>query len=326
MDYDSWLWGKKSPFCSLARHMIAVGACVLEYLSAASCRGILSLISKWADLPESDTLSVAAYVSALHDIGKAHPSFQKNEDDEGLMIHVENFRHERYGAKRLAFLWQKQGWSRSTSEFYAAVVGIHHQGKGDCQPRIPVPAKYEEIQRSIEMRMRALFRPFKMPPEVRNADALGVLLSAVLIICDWVASSERFGAETLPDAGDKEMLTQLRGKSRVMLKEYGLISDESAAYPRKHEFSALWPAITASGMRPLQKACEGAGLGKAQLTIIEAPMGRAKRKPRCIWLVCNARRLKSGAFTWLCQLQRPATRCLNAFTPCSTPTGRVQYG
>lgn len=275
MDYDSWLWGKQSPPCSLSRHMIAVGACTWEYLSAASNQGILALLSRWMGLPECEAIRLFSYIAALHDVGKAHPSFQKNADDVGLMTYIHNFRHEIYGAERLASLWREQGWDH-TADFYSAVVSIHHQGKGDCQRRLSVSAKYEEIQRDMERRMKSLFRPVGKPPEAQNADALGVLLSAVLILCDWVASSEKFGAETPPDARDEDMLTQMRARSRVMLKEYGLISDSGAAYPRMREFSALWPAIPASGMRPLQRACEQAGFGKARLTIIEAPMGEGK--------------------------------------------------
>ena len=52
MDYDQWLWGKSAPFCSLSRHMIAVGACVMEYLGAESSKGIVMRLSEWMGLGE----------------------------------------------------------------------------------------------------------------------------------------------------------------------------------------------------------------------------------------------------------------------------------
>ena len=279
MDYDLWLWGKQSPYCSLSRHMIAVGACVYEYLSAVSNKGILALMSRWIGLPECEAIGLFSYIASLHDIGKVHPSFQRNPDSPQNMFSVPNYRHEQCGAELLKTKWKNIGWGREVADFYAAVIEIHHQGKGQCNVRLAVhalPGEYASIQNDLEKRMSRLFLPAVTPPAVENADALGVLLSAVLILCDWVASSERFGAETLPNACDEEMLTQMRARSRIMLKEYGLITDDGVAYPRMHEFSSLWPAIPPSSMRPLQKACEQAGYGKAQLTIIEAPMGEGK--------------------------------------------------
>lgn len=275
MDYDSWLWGKRSPFCSLTRHMIAVGACVSEYLRSDSSKGILIEISRWMDMPENEAIALFSYVAALHDIGKAHPGFQKNPDDP-YTLPIQNFRHEQYGAERLSSLWREIGWDKRAADFYAAIIGIHHQGKGSHN-RLPcLPDKYDEIQRDIEHRMRVLFNISALPHKPLRADALGVLLSAVLIIGDWVASSERFAAETFPEGNDAEIYETSCRKSRCVLKEYGLISDQSDAYPHCHAFSSLWPNIPAGSMRPLQKSCEQIGSKKSQLTIIEAPMGEGK--------------------------------------------------
>ena len=276
MDYDLWLWGKSTPFCSLTRHMIAVGACVYEYLSAASNKGVLRQISRWMGMPDDEAIALFSYVSSMHDIGKAHPGFQKNPNDLVYTMPVQNFRHERYGAERLDLMWREMGWDRRIAGFYAAIVGIHHQGKGIHSERVFVPNEYDNIQRDIEHRMRMLFQPCDTPPKMQNADALGVLLSAVLIICDWVASSKQFAAESLPLGNDSDILEKLRERSRIMLRKYGLISDASAAFPRMRAFSELWPTISVNSMRPLQRTCEQVSSRKAQLTIIEAPMGEGK--------------------------------------------------
>lgn len=276
MYYDSWLWGKSSPFCSLTKHMIAVGACVMEYLVAPSNRGLLSFISRWTGLNEQEAVPTISYVAALHDIGKAHPSFQKNRENDTDTVWIRNFRHERYGADRIAALWREYRWDRRTAAFYAAIIGIHHQGKGDCNTRMPIPTEYDDIQKDIERRMRCLFHPVEIPPRVQNADASGVLISAILILCDWVASSEGFAAETVPDSDDETLLKAMCLRSQTMLRDYGLISENRIAYPCKHTFSALWEAIPPDGMRPLQKSCEQEGLADAKLTIIEAPMGEGK--------------------------------------------------
>ena len=129
MTYDHWLWGKSEPVCSLRQHMIAVGACVTEYLLAPSMQMLLHRISEWLCMPESEAVNLMADVSSLHDIGKAHPSFQNypGDDDEGWRI--QNYRHEQFGAEVLRRQWIARGWNRHGVRFLAALVRLHHQGR-----------------------------------------------------------------------------------------------------------------------------------------------------------------------------------------------------
>lgn len=276
MDYDRWLWGKREPFCSLSRHMIAVGACVMEYLGAPSSKGILIRLREWMNMDEISVLNMVGYVASLHDLGKAHPSFQPFSADEKEAPVITNFRHEQYGAMVLKALWKERGWDTLTRDFFSAVVRIHHQGKGSCDIHGSVSERWLKIHVSLEKRMRLLFAPREPVPTPNNLDALGVLLTAVLIIGDWVASSEGFGAEGLPELDDRPLLAMLRKRARDVLARYGLITDEESAFPGADEFAAMFPEISFEGMRPLQRVCEQAGERKAALTIIEAPMGEGK--------------------------------------------------
>lgn len=276
MDYDQWLWGKSEPFCSLSRHMMAVGACVMEYLGAASSKGILMRLSEWMGLSDDETIHTCGYVASTHDIGKANPGFQPYPGAEEETYRVLNYRHEQYGAMRLKALWKGRGWPRRQISLLSAVIRVHHQGKGMGDSEKSVSAAWMALQDSLEARMWELFKPVDKLPAFENADALGVLLSAVLILCDWVASSVGFGAEALPELEDAELLGALRERARRVLSQYGLIDGEACAYPRKTSFSALFPAIPVHSMRPLQAACETVGDCPAMLTIIEAPMGEGK--------------------------------------------------
>ncbi|MBQ6348954.1 MAG: CRISPR-associated helicase Cas3' [Clostridia bacterium] len=276
MDYDRWLWGKSEPFCSLSRHMMAVGACVMEYLGAASSKGILMRLSEWMGLDEYETIHTFGYIASAHDIGKANPGFQPYSGVREGTYRVLNYRHEQYGATRLKTMWKSRGWPRRQISLLTAVIRVHHQGKGMGYSEKPVSAEWMALQDSLETRMWTLFKPVEKLPAFENADALGVLLSAVLILCDWVASSEGFGAEALPELEDVELLGALRVRAHQVLGQYGLIDGEACAYPRKTSFSALFPAIPIHGMRPLQAACETVGDRPAMLTIIEAPMGEGK--------------------------------------------------
>lgn len=276
MDYDQWLWGKSAPFCSLSRHMIAVGACVMEYLGAESSKGIVMRLSEWMGLGEYETIHTCSYIASTHDIGKANPGFQPYSGVSEGAYRVLNYRHEQYGAMRLKELWKRRSWSRRQISLLTAVIRVHHQGKGMGDSEKPVSAEWMALQDSLGARMWELFKPIDKLPPFENADALGVLLSAVLILCDWVASSEGFGAEALPELEDAELLSALRVRARQVLRQYGLIGGEACAYPRKPSFSAMFPAIPIHGMRPLQSACETVGDCPAMLTIIEAPMGEGK--------------------------------------------------
>ena len=276
MDYDRWLWGKREPFCSLSRHMIAVGACVMEYLSAPSSKGVLIRLREWMNMDETSVLNMVCYVASLHDLGKAHPSFQHFSTDEQEMPVITNFRHEQYGAMVLKALWKERGWDNIIRDFFSAVVRIHHQGKGSCDIHGSVSERWRKIHVSLEKRLRLLFSPMEPVPSLNNLDALGVLLTAVLIIGDWVASSEGFGAERFPESDDHALLAMLRERAHDVLTQYGLIADEESAFPGTDEFTAMFPEISVEGMRPLQRVCEQAGERKAALTIIEAPMGEGK--------------------------------------------------
>lgn len=277
MDYDRWLWGKKEPFCSLSRHMMAVGACALEYLGAPSSGGLLSRLGDWMDLSAVDALHTAAYVAAMHDIGKAHTEFQPHPGGKGERYQAGGYRHEQFGAVLLRdALWKARGWSREARSLFSAVVRVHHQGKGVCERPDREAALWTPLRVDLEKRMWALFAPPADLPTPRNRDALGVLLSAVLILCDWVASSEGFGAEQLAEAEDGALLESLRARGREALARYGLIAGETRAYPCLESFSALFPGISAGEMRPLQRTCEALGGKGAALTIIEAPMGEGK--------------------------------------------------
>lgn len=276
MKYDNWLWGKKEPFCSLSRHMIAVGACVMEYLSAPSSKGVLMRLCEWIGMEAAEAVHTFGYISSMHDIGKAHPAFQSYPDSKPDGFRDLNYRHEQYGAVALKALWQQRGWPRRQRKLLSAVVRLHHQGKGTCKTSGAIPSDWMEVQTDLEARMWRLFGPAKLLPDFENMDALGVLLSAVLILCDWVASSEGFGAEDLPDAEDPAMLDQLRIRARQVMRQYGLIDADEWAFPRMTAFSRLFPEIPDEGIRPLQKACEAVGGRYSLLTIVEAPMGEGK--------------------------------------------------
>ena len=264
----------------------------MVYLKAASSEGIRKLLSNWLGMEETETIRTAAYVFSMHDIGKAHPAFlfqveeikaewvESGYCDMTRYIPETNFRHEAYSEVVVKQYWEENGlFPKKVSEMLAAVIHLHHQGKNEDSNkkcgRIGEP--WLGIQNDLELRMRKLFCPKKIESEeqVINRDALGVLLTGLLVLSDWVASSERFGFCD-PNTDDVSCRTWALARAYEVLKAYGLISDQGEAFPRQNEFDAFWRQISRENMRPLQKACERIGGQSALLTIIEAPPGEGK--------------------------------------------------
>ncbi len=287
LEYDKHVWAKSEPYCTLSQHMIAVGACAEVYLSAKSSSEILRRLGDWLGMVEKEVVKGVAYAFALHDIGKAHPFFQYRLDGiynalKGLgFVDTRSggnpsFRHEAYGASALDSIWNenKASFPGEAQDIFNAVIRLHHQGKAQGISAKP-SRMWTEIQRDLERRIRALFGVDSIsPPSVRNADALGILLTALLVLCDWVASSEAFG--TCDWVDDKTCYEWAGARARNTLEHFGLIHDTLTAFPTEADFCAFWKTIPRRGMRPLQCACEAIGDAPAALTIIEAPPGEGK--------------------------------------------------
>ena len=287
MTYDKHVWAKSNPYCTLSQHMIAVGACAETYLSAKSSAAILRRLGDWLGMVEEDAVKCVAYAFALHDIGKAHPFFQYRREgvydalkgmgfDDTRSGGNPTFRHEAYGASAIKTIWNKMeaSFPGEAQDLFAAVIRLHHQGKALGTSTNPAPM-WMEIQRDLEQRIRTLFRVDGVsPPSVSNADALGVLLTALLVLCDWVASSEAFG---ICESGDDNSCHEwARKRAQNTLEHFGLIHDTVTAFPDETDFCEFWKAIPRSGMHPLQRTCEITGDTPAALTIIEAPPGEGK--------------------------------------------------
>ena len=275
------MWAKTNPFMSLRIHALCTGICARKMLTAPSSSSILRFLSDCFRCDEQTTVRQIAYIVSLHDIGKIHPQFQQMSAEykelqeqaipdlfrnEGIANRQEHFRHEYYSAEVMKRIWDQAGIDEDACDLFAAVISLHHQkpepAHNGVRPRHPY---WKEAQNQLEAEMRAFFLkddPLLVP---ENTDAACILIAAILILSDWMASSELFkDAETL----STESIEQLAEKAAAL---YGLISDER--FPPISSFDALFPEITHP--RPLQTGCAQLS-SDAVCTIIEAPMGEGK--------------------------------------------------
>ena len=287
MDIIDKLWGKSNPYKSLLHHMMDAGACAYALVSTGCARNNLLFIASSLKLDQDDCLDLICYLAMLHDIGKAHPDFQRNADLPQVEEMYEQkwicgipkstkFRHEKYSAKVLKRIWtEKQMFSEEWTVALCKVIELHHQGKtGDGYlPSNAYGTKWTKAQDEIENIIANLSRPPKIEGTCTNWDAVCTEIMGIIILSDWIASSKLF--DNLEASTDLLYFNLAKQKANEAIKTYQL---EFIDYSEnlKGGFNKMWPQIADSSMRPIQKLCEKEGSNPASFYIIEAPMGEGK--------------------------------------------------
>ena len=273
---DMKLWAKTNPYMSLYTHSICTGHCVVAWLKAPSSVATTAYLAEQLGCSKEEAINQISYICAMHDIGKAHPAFQKKSGEwkahilreypeileyEGESLH---FRHEHYSALVAGRIWKELGVSRKICRVWTTVISLHHQKPGQRMLSPQHPA-WTEAQNAVETALREKFlrgTELRMP---MRTDAACMLITALLILMDWAASSDLFAQA---EGMSEPEIILLADKA---LRLYGLIADQT--FPAVDSFRDLWPQIASP--RPLQIKCDALSSGSL-LTIIEAPMGEGK--------------------------------------------------
>lgn len=280
MDLYEYLWAKSSPHKQLISHMVDAGACAQAFLSAASSVSALHFLTEQWSCSERDALSFASYLVALHDIGKASPSFQSQSEQEKERLsstpiaplfigESEKVRHEYHSAFAMSRIWKVRGQPRKLIRIYSKILSLHHQRPEQQEKEARCRhAEWYDLHAQIERQIAGIFEVPENLFAPQNANACCMLLSALTVLCDWIASSGAFddlGFFT-PDYFSRSM-----AKAGAVVYEYGVAAEQ--LFPVTTDFSSMWPAIKQP--RAVQKACEELD-PQAMMTIIEAPMGEGK--------------------------------------------------
>ena len=292
------IWAKSSPYMSLWTHSLCAGLCAERFLAAQSNRRLLSFLSQQLHTCDKETIQLISYLASVHDIGKAHPAFQRKDQElmhrltghfpeafqqEPVEPLIPSFRHEHYSSAVLQRIWRQKGLSRELCLLYSTAVALHHQKPRDrmslIPPRNPIWAELQDLLER-EMALRFLCNSVLRLPD--SVDSTCMLISSLIILMDWVASSAFFcQAEDLSEAEIQILVDR-------SLHLLGLI--DSSSFSSVSSFSQMFPAI--SNLRPLQRACEGLH-PDASLTIIEAPMGEGKTEAALFHAARAAQKLES---------------------------------
>ncbi len=280
---------------SLRTHSFCAGICAETLLSAHSSKMILSYLAEQFGMDPDSAIHIVSYLVSTHDLGKAHPAFQCKDKtllqrlaedapeyfgNSPVEVSSPSFRHEHYSSDVLRRIWKSRGYSREMILPLSTIASLHHQRPRGAQSRnSPRNKIWELMQDDLEHELSTVF--LKQTPLVlqHHVDAVCTLISSIVILMDWVASSEMFcTAEGMqPDA--------IRDHAVRTLRLYGLISDE--AFPSVLSLQDMFPEIEKP--RPIQEACAKL-CDSASLSIIEAPMGEGKTEAALFLAArqCNA--------------------------------------
>lgn len=276
------LWAKTNPYKPLLCHMIDAGCCAGAYLNTPALASVRSFLSEQWDIPQDQAIQFVSYLTALHDIGKATPQFQMQSEEQLARlrktdvasilpdVQLPHVRHEFLSRSIANRIWKGRGESRKLYDAYSCVLSLHHQRQDRSDRRKPpVHEGWHLIQDEIEEIVREVFHAPDKLPKPKQMDATGMLLTGILVLCDWVASSGPF--DMLPEIFGGDYFSESCGVAEKTMREYGLVENHPVG--EMDSFQSMWPGI--KKLRDIQKKAESID-PSALLTIIEAPMGEGK--------------------------------------------------
>ncbi len=311
------LWAKSHPdiptkFHPLWCHLLDV---------AAVCEALLLRFGPLRDLPNTDTWLL--YLVALHDIGKADPLFQIKVDElaqparnagllehNGVLIPQEAFRHEARSAEWLRTHLADRGWGKDDVDVVALAVAGHHGDFRVLAPSDPLRDAWGPLRKALadDVAQAIGLAPDAEAPTLaaEHADVLGVRLSALIVLADWIASNDKLYDywrlfEDWKSQSDDERFTYF---ARAQAQATGVVErlQLDAECPvftgaEPLTFAKVWPDISA---RPTQAALEAvvrAGIAPG-LALIEGPMGEGKTES-ALYLAQEWNRQRRGAGAYL---------------------------
>ncbi|MFI1017921.1 type I-E CRISPR-associated protein Cse1/CasA [Streptomyces sp. NPDC020965] len=303
-DTDQWL--------PLWRHMADSAAVAGKLFDTWLPRNVKALVAEALPGGESDARRLITFLAAAHDTGKATPAFACQVDPlanpmraAGLAMRSE----KEYGTdRRIAphglagqlllqeWLFERYGMDTRTSGAFAVVAGGHHgtppehQQIHDLQlrPRLlrhPGPSadvwrdvQYELMDgcaalAGVEDRLRA-WHAVRLPQTVQ------VLLTAVVILADWIASS----TELFPYDPSSWLPAGPAGEARRLRAAWegldlpGPWAPEEPAQSAERLFADRFALPETAEIRPVQAEAVrmARSMPAAGLLMIEAPMGEGK--------------------------------------------------
>ncbi|KAB8169845.1 type I-E CRISPR-associated protein Cse1/CasA [Streptomyces sp. 3MP-14] len=301
---DDWL--------PLWRHMADSGAVAGKLWDAWVPHNVRRLVAEALPQGEDDARRLVVFLAASHDVGKATPAFACQVDslantmrDAGLDMETAR----RYGAdRRLAphglagqlllqeWFQERHGWGPRASGQFAVVAGGHHGTPPEHQQihALQLRPRLLRHEGAAEQRWRAVQyelieacaqladvgERFAGWRAVRLPQPAQVVLTAIVIVSDWIASSAElfpYDPRSWQPAGPVGEARRLRAAWEG-LDLPGPWTPEEPRLPAATLFAERFDLPGGSRIRPVQAEAVRLAREMAEpgLLVIEAPMGEGK--------------------------------------------------
>jgi CRISPR-associated endonuclease/helicase Cas3 len=287
---EAALWAKSEPYKKLYVHMRESALTAQALLTQSGYSDMLGWLSEDLGLPEDRALALIMYLTGMHDIGKCHPMFQEKIDEGsiGAFFNIYpkmrykdlGYRHE-LGSQSIANrIWKRdEQFDRSTYKNFSAILALHHQGKhgkpcdldGYCRDWHEAKI-WMEAQDDLENRLRDWLNPPKVDRrQMKNIDAVCMMIMGIVILSDWLSSSE-----VLENTSGEESDQAIQDKMKAFLDQTGMNAFTLIAHETFHD---MWTDFDDEHLRPLQKSLQNYLQQQETMPIamiLEAPMGEGK--------------------------------------------------
>lgn len=249
---------------------------------------------------ESIPIHSTMFLAALHDIGKADAWFQGKAPvladrlrEAGFQMggtedEIQSFRHEARSAEWIWGYLAEKRVPKAVIRIIAAAIRGHHGNFGStCVTDTESQAyQYWCSQRDhLASRLEAIIQPEDWNPErFENASQVGIRLTGLIVLSDWIASNEELYHYWELQAHEPPECYWQFAREEAQRAVQRLQFDRQLVVPPADEplrFQDVWtPEVLPElkSLNPVQQALEQVCLNGVEpgLAIIEAPMGQGK--------------------------------------------------
>ena len=301
-----FFYAKTNPVKTLFEHMLDSGCVATALLTTNNFKPTFNYLYDNCDYDgknRDNFLDFLSFIISTHDIGKCHVQFQyklegledkitNGLETEGFAKRIElykrysdkPFRHEVYGEQLILAIFDE---IVDYAKPWSLIVRMHHHKLHSDDKHNPIfdesgkdisdEKKYEVFARQKKWQKEILHELLKtfnieyLPSTLKtaNASAWWIVLSGLMMLCDWVASSEDY----VFDCELSDYKTESIKKARELLYTYGLDSMNDL---RNYDCFENVFSIPETSMRDIQKACDSSIPDTANAVIIEAATGEGK--------------------------------------------------
>ncbi len=264
------LWAKSSPRYPLWKHLLDAAA-----VSCALPNPIASY--GWND-------NQVALLVGLHDIGKADACFQHQVSEFSDELASYGFprtddarcRHERLSARFILKKLEAFGINATGASAICRAILAHHgywyETARDVDP------EYAAAQESFYSMLTQLLKVEALPDISSDLSAFGIRLVGHIVLCDWIASNEKFFTDRRLHPHGIENFSDYFAKAKEVAGEWVA----KLAFDRNRDSGQ--PMAIVETARPIQKVLLNEDIPPG-LVIIEAPMGEGKTE--AAWILAE---------------------------------------